>query len=320
MLHKKAEGDKRRIIQVLGVLPILLVLLDVFAVISPEFATFDNMMNIFRMVSINMTRASGMTMVILTGGIDLSVGSIMAVSGVVAMKLVVERANPAAAVPVALVVGLLAGIVNGTLAGVIKVPPFIATLGSMTFLRGAAFLLCGGHSIIASERQLSFAWVGDGSLGPVPWLVVIAVGVLAVAWFLLKRTTFGMRIYAVGGNEQAAGLTGIRVWAVLIGVYALSGLCSAIAGIMMSARLFSANGLLGQGYELDAIAATILGGTSFTGGKGSVVGTLFGVLIIGVLNNGLMLTGVPYFWQLVAKGVVIILAVIIDIVRNKLNR
>jgi ribose transport system permease protein len=148
---------------------------------------------------------------------------------------------------------------------------------------------------------------------------VIAVGALVVAWFLLKRTTFGMRIYAVGGNEQAAQLTGIRVWAVLVGVYAISGLCSAIAGIMMSARLFSANGLLGQGYELDAIAATILGGTSFTGGKGSVVGTLFGVLIIGVLNNGLMLTGVPYFWQLVAKGVVIISAVIIDIVRNKLN-
>lgn len=319
MLHNKAEIDKRRIIQILGVLPILLILLDVFALISPEFATPDNMMNIFRMVSINMTLATGMTIVILTGGIDLSVGSIMAVSGVVAMKLVVDSPNPEAAVPVALMVGLLVGILNGILVGVLKVPPFIATLGSMTFLRGAAFLLCGGHSIIANESQLSFAWVGDGSLGPVPWLAVIAVGVLAIAWFLLKRTTFGMRIYAVGGNEQAARLTGIRVWAVLLGVYAISGLCSAIAGIMMSARLFSANGLLGQGYELDAIAATILGGTSFTGGKGSVVGTLFGVLIIGVLNNGLMLTGVPYYWQLVAKGVVIVLAVIIDIARNKLN-
>lgn len=319
-MHEKAKVDKRRIIQILGVLPILLGLLSVFAMISPEFATLDNMTNIFRMVSINMTLATGMTLVILTGGIDLSVGSIMALSGVVAMKVVVESANPAAAVPVALGVGLLAGGLNGILSGVIKVPPFIATLGSMTFLRGATFLLCGGSSIIATEKQVSFAWVGNGALGPIPWLAVIAVCVLAAAWFLLKRTTFGMRIYAVGGNEQAARLTGIRVWAVLIGVYAISGLCSAIAGIMMSSRLFSANGLLGQGYELDAIAATILGGTSFTGGKGSVVGTLFGVLIIGVLNNGLMLTGVPYYWQLVAKGVVIVLAVVIDVVRNKLNR
>ncbi len=269
MCNKKAENDRRRIIQVLGVLPILLILLDVFAVISPEFATLNNMMNIFRMVSINMTLATGMTMVILTGGIDLSVGSIMAVSGRGGHEARGRERPPRGrlargAVPS----GCSVGMVNGILAGVIKVPPFIATLGSMTFLRGAAFLLCGGHSIIATERQLSFAWVGDGSLGPVPWLVVIAVGVLAVAWFLLKRTTFGMRIYAVGGNEQAARLTGIRVWAVLVGVYALSGLCSAIAGIMMSARLFSANGLLGQGYELDAIAATILGGTSFHRGKG----------------------------------------------------
>jgi ribose transport system permease protein len=310
----KNKGIKT-ILAKFGIFPILLLFVIGFSLISPNFRTFNNMMNIFRSVSINLTIATGMTLVILTGGIDLSVGSIVALCGVVALKF--SLTNPALAIPVALLVGITAGLINGVLVAFIGLPPFIATLGSMTYLRGIAFLICNGNSII--NNKLPFAWIGNAYLGPFPWLAILALIIFLFAWFLLRQTTYGRRIYAVGGNLEASKYTGIRVWSILLSVYALSGLFAAFGGVMISSRLYSANGLLGQGYEMDAIAATILGGTSFSGGKGNVTGTIMGALIIGVLNTGLTISGVSYYWQQVVKGIVIILAVVIDVFRNKFS-
>jgi ribose transport system permease protein len=167
------------------------------------------------------------------------------------------------------------------------------------------------------NNDLDFAWIGNDYLGPLPWLVVIALAVVAVVGFMLRRTVLGLHIYAVGGNPEAARLTGINVGLTLVAVYAISGTLSALGGIMSASRLYSANGQLGTGYELDAIAAVILGGTSFAGGIGGILGTLYGALIIAVLNNGLTLMNVSYFWQLVVKGLVIVIAVASDRLRTR---
>ena len=204
---------------------------------------------------------------------------------------------------------------TGALVAFAGLPPFIVTLGTYTALRGAAYLLADGTTVINSN--INFEWIGNNYLGPIPWLVAIALAVIVVCWFILRRTTLGVHIYAVGGNMQAARLTGIKVWLVLLFVYGMSGLLSGLGGVMSASRLYSANGNLGTGYELDAIAAVILGGTSFVGGIGTITGTLVGALIIATLNNGMTLMGVSYFWQLVIKGAVIIIAVLIDKYRTR---
>jgi len=302
-------------IQVAGILPVLIVIAIIFAVMAPNFMTENNLLNIARQASINIVLATGMTVVILTGGIDLSVGSILAVSAVTAMVVSLMPELAWAAVPLALLAGLVLGALNGALVAYMGLPPFIVTLGSMTALRGLAYLLADGTTVINSK--IGFAWIGNAYLGPLPWLVLIAFLVLLGAWFILRRTVLGVYIYAVGGNPQAARLTGIKVGLVLLFAYAFSGLLSGLGGVMSASRLYSANGVLGTGYELDAIAAVILGGTSFVGGIGTVVGTLFGALIIATLNNGLTLMNVSFFWQLVIKGLVIIGAVALDKYRHK---
>ncbi len=301
--------------QAMGILPVLILIVIIFSFIAPNFMTEANMMNITRQSSINIVLAAGMTFVILTGGIDLSVGSILGVTAVMAL---VGSLNPALAdfaVPIALIAGLGMGVFNGLLVAYAGLPPFIVTLGTYTALRGAAYLVADGTTVINSK--ISFDWIGNGYLGSIPWLVIIAFAVIAVCWFILRRTTLGTHIYAVGGNLQAARLTGIKVSLVLIFVYATSGLLSGLGGVMSASRLYSANGNLGVGYELDAIAAVILGGTSFVGGIGTITGTLIGALIIATLNNGMTLMGVSYFWQLVIKGGVIIVAVLIDKYRTR---
>jgi len=287
----------------------------VFAFIAPNFLTENNLLNIVRQASINIVLATGMTVVILTGGIDLSVGSVLAVSAVTAMVVSLMPELGWAAVPIALLIGLVLGALNGLLVAYAGLPPFIVTLGSMTTLRGLAYLLAGGTTIINSK--IDFAWIGNAYLGPLPWIVVIAFLVLLATWFLLRHTVLGIYIYGVGGNPQAARLTGIKVGQVMLFVYAFSGLLAGLGGVMTTSRLYSANGVLGTGYELDAIAAVILGGTSFVGGIGTVIGTLFGALIIATLNNGLTLMNVSFFWQLVIKGLVIIIAVALDKYRHK---
>ena len=303
------------LIQTAGILPVLIVIAVIFSFIAPNFLTENNLLNIVRQASINIVLATGMTVVILTGGIDLSVGSVLAVSAVTAMVVSLMPELGWAAVPIALLIGLVLGALNGLLVAYAGLPPFIVTLGSMTTLRGLAYLLAGGTTIINSK--IDFAWIGNAYLGPLPWIVVIAFLVLLATWFLLRHTVLGIYIYGVGGNPQAARLTGIKVGQVMLFVYAFSGLLAGLGGVMTTSRLYSANGVLGTGYELDAIAAVILGGTSFVGGIGTVIGTLFGALIIATLNNGLTLMNVSFFWQLVIKGLVIIIAVALDKYRHK---
>ncbi|MEP6486227.1 ribose ABC transporter permease [Microcoleus vaginatus GB2-A3] len=309
----KAQAWKN-FIQVAGILPILVAICVIFSLVTPNFLSLGNLINVIRQASINIVLATGMTFVILTGGIDLSVGSILGVTAVVGVLVSLVPGLGWFAVPAALIAGVFLGLLNGSLVAYLGLPPFIVTLGSYTALRGVAYLVANGTTVI--NRNLNFAWVGNNYLGPIPWLVVIAFLAVLASWFVLRRTVLGRHIYAVGGNIRAARLTGIKVSRVLLFVYGVSGLLSGLGGIMSASRLYSATGMLGQGYELDAIAAVILGGTSFTGGIGTIWGTLLGALIIALLNNGLTLMNVSFFWQLVVKGLVIIIAVTIDKVRT----
>jgi len=304
----------KNFIQVAGILPILVAICVIFSLVTPNFLSLGNFINVIRQASINIVLATGMTFVILTGGIDLSVGSILGVTAVVGVLVSLVPGLGWFAVPAALIAGVFLGLLNGSLVAYLGLPPFIVTLGSYTALRGVAYLVANGTTVI--NRDLNFAWVGNNYVGPIPWLVIIAFLAVLASWFVLRRTVLGRHIYAVGGNIRAARLTGIKVSRVLLFVYGVSGLLSGLGGIMSASRLYSATGMLGQGYELDAIAAVILGGTSFTGGIGTIWGTLLGALIIALLNNGLTLMNVSFFWQLVVKGLVIIIAVTIDKVRT----
>lgn len=313
-----AKANLGRYLRAAGILPVLILIGGAFALMSPNFLTGNNLLNIMQQASVNIVLATGMTFVILTAGIDLSVGAILGCAAVLTMTASLIPGLGWAAVPVGLLSGLVMGLMNGALIAGFRLPPFIVTLGSFTAMRGLAYLFASGGSI--TNMEINFAWIGNNYFLGLPWLVWIALIVVAVSWVLLNRTVLGLHIYAVGGNPEAARLAGLRVGRVLLIVYAISGLLSGLAGVMMSSRLFNADGKLGTGYELDAIAAVILGGTSFVGGIGTVVGTLFGALIIAVLNNGLTLMNVSFFWQLVIKGLVIVIAVLIDKYRNSANR
>ncbi|MGY8637418.1 ribose ABC transporter permease [Bradyrhizobium sp. 14AA] len=316
-----AETKRQRVrvlISALGMLPVLLILCIGFHMLSEgRFFTGQNLGIVLQQAAVNTVLAAGMTFVILTGGIDLSVGSILAASAMAGLTLSKLPDLGMLWLPAALLTGLGFGIVNGALIALLRLPPFIVTLGSLTAVRGLARLL--GADTTVFNPSIPYAFIGNGSLtlvpgvASIPWLSVIALLVILVSWLVLRRTVLGVHIYAVGGNESAARLAGIKVWAVLIFVYGVSGLFAGLGGAMQAARLYAANGLqLGQSYELDAITAVILGGTSFVGGIGSIWGTLVGALIIAVLSNGLILVGVSDIWQYVIKGLVIIGAVALD--------
>jgi len=317
-----AQETKRQRIRLLiraaGMLPVLLLLCIGFHFLSDgRFFTGQNLGIVLQQAAVNTVLAAGMTFVILTGGIDLSVGSILAASAMAGLTISKLPDLAAFWLPVAVLVGLAFGMINGALIALLRLPPFIVTLGSLTAVRGLARLLGADTTIF--NPAIPYAFIGNGSLTlvagvvSIPWLSVIALLVIFVSWLVLRRTVLGVHIYAVGGNESAARLAGIKVWAVLIFVYGVSGLLAGLGGAMQAARLYAANGLqLGQSYELDAITAVILGGTSFVGGIGSIWGTLVGALIIAVLSNGLILTGVSDIWQYVIKGLVIIGAVALD--------
>ncbi|ABN86642.1 sugar ABC transporter permease [Burkholderia pseudomallei] len=294
-----------------GMLPVLVLLCVGFGFMTDGFFTLQNLSIVTQQASINIVLAAGMTFVILTGGIDLSVGSVLAAAAVASLLASNLPGWGWLGIPAALAVGLAFGVVNGGLISFLRLPPFIVTLGALTAVRGIARLM--GNDTTIFNPQLPFAFIGNGSILGVPWLVVIALAVVAISWFILRRTVLGMRIYAVGGNPEAARLSGINVRGIELFVYASSGLLAGLGALMSAARLYAANGLqLGQSYELDAIAAVILGGTSFVGGVGSIVGTLIGALIIAVLSNGLVLLGVSDIWQYIIKGLVIIGAVALD--------
>ncbi|ENO8415861.1 ribose ABC transporter permease [Vibrio mimicus] len=292
----------------------LLFLVVVVSFLNPNFFTVDNILNILRQTSVNAIIAVGMTLVILTAGIDLSVGSVLALCGAFAATLVAMEVPVLVAVPTALLAGAALGAISGIIIAKGKVQAFIATLVTMTLLRGVTMVYTDGRPISTgfTDTADSFAWFGTGyALGiPVPvWLMIV---VFAGAWYLLNHTRFGRYVYAVGGNESATRLSGINVDRVKIGVYAICGLLAALAGIIVTSRLSSAQPTAGMGYELDAIAAVVLGGTSLMGGKGRIMGTLIGALIIGFLNNALNLLDVSSYYQMIAKAVVILLAVLVD--------
>lgn len=302
-----------------GILAVLAVLVIFMIVVAPNFTTVSNGFNIARAVSINAVLAAGMTLVILTGGIDLSVGSIVGVSGVVSILLWNNGSPPVVAVLGGIAVGALAGLINGVLVAYLALPAFIVTLGAMTYLRGTAYALTDARPLIA-EGDLGFRLIGTGNIAGIPSPVIIMVIVYLVLWFVLERTRFGRHVYAVGGNAEAARLAGIKVKRVLTRVYVVAGLTAGLAGVMFAARVDSGQPRAGEGYELDAIAAVVLGGTSLAGGRGRIHGTFIGALIMGVLSNGLTLMNVPFFSQLVVKGIVIVLAVGIDSLKNWKSR
>jgi ribose transport system permease protein len=298
-------------LRTLGMLPVLIILCVGFQLMTDRFASWQNLSIVMQQASINVVLAAGMTFVILTSGIDLSVGSILALAAMVALLVSKIPDIGILGLPAGLLAGLLCGVVNGALIALIRLPPFIVTLGTLTAVRGFARLLGEDKTVINTD--LPFAFVGSGYVLGIPVLVIIAAAVILVSWFILRRTVLGIYVYSVGGNASGARLAGIRVWAILVFVYGMSGLCAGLGGVMSAGRLYAANGIqLGQSYELDAIAAVILGGTSFVGGIGSIWGTLVGALIIAVMSNGLILTGVPDVWQYIVKGLVIIAAVTID--------
>ncbi|HCZ9548133.1 TPA: ribose ABC transporter permease [Vibrio alginolyticus] len=292
----------------------LIFLIVVVSFLNPNFFTVDNILNILRQTSVNAIIAVGMTLVILTAGIDLSVGSVLALCGAFAASMIALKVPVLVAVPTALVAGAALGAISGIIIAKGKVQAFIATLVTMTLLRGVTMVYTEGRPISTgfTDTADAFAWFGTGyALGiPVPvWLMVV---VFAAAWYLLNHTRFGRYVYALGGNESATRLSGINVDRVKIGVYAICGMLAALAGIIVTSRLSSAQPTAGMGYELDAIAAVVLGGTSLMGGKGRIMGTLIGALIIGFLNNALNLLDVSSYYQMIAKAVVILLAVLVD--------
>jgi ribose transport system permease protein len=291
------------------------------SVASDNFLTVDNGLNVLRQISINLCLSLGMTLVILSGGIDLSVGSILALSGAIAAGLLkngipFEGANalvqftPFGAVVAGLVVGLGLGCGNGLCITRLNLPPFVATLGMLSVARGFTLLWTGGFPITGLGE--SFGFIGTGHwLGiPMPGWISVVLTLLVLG--LARRTRLGRHIYAVGGNERAAALSGLNVKGIKLAVYTLAGGLAGAAGLLVTARLDSATPTAGVSYELDSIAAVVIGGTSLSGGRGSVLGTALGCLIIGVLNNGLVLLEVSPFWQQVVKGAVIIAAVALD--------
>ncbi|MGG1686040.1 ribose ABC transporter permease RbsC [Pseudalkalibacillus sp. NRS-1564] len=300
------------IMQKLGPLLGLLVLVVTVSIMNPSFLEPLNLLNLLRQVAINALIAYGMTFVILTGGIDLSVGSILALSSALMAGMMVSGIDPILAILIGSLLGALMGMVNGLLITKGKMAPFIATLATMTMFRGLTLVYTDGNPITGLGDSYAFQLFGRGYFLGIPVPAITMLLSFAVLWIILHKTPFGRKTYAIGGNEKAALISGIKVDKIKVMIYSLAGLLSALAGAILTSRLNSAQPTAGTSYELDAIAAVVLVGTSLSGGRGLIVGTLIGALIIGTLNNGLNLLGVSSFFQMVVKGIVIIIAVLID--------
>ena len=309
---KVFKTSPKELLQKFGPLIALLLIVVIITVINPNFMTTTNILNVLRQVSISALIAFGMTFVILTGGIDLSVGSTLALTGAVAATMLANGMDPILTILIALLLGAILGAINGVIIAKGKVAPFIATLATMTIYRGLTLVYTDGRPVSGLGDSTTFQMLGKGYFFGIPVPVVTTAIAFGVLYFILHKTTFGRRVYAVGGNEGASRLSGINVDRVKIMVYSLTGMLAALSALILTSRLNSAQPTAGTSYELDAIAAVVLGGTSLTGGRGWIFGTLVGALIIGVLNNGLNLIGVSSFFQQVVKGAVILIAVLID--------
>lgn len=318
---KLKTGTKFKVPDEVGVFLGFSIIFLIFAFLCYDkgFLTRNNLFNVARQISMISIVAIGMTFVIISGGIDLSVGSVVALTGVIAALIMnitggKESGSIILGILSALATGSMIGAINGAIVAYFKVPPFIVTLASMISLRGLVFLICGGRPV--SNLPESFYNIGGGYLGIIPVPVILMAGVILLAWFITKHTKFGRYTFAIGGNEEAARLSGININKMKICIYAISGIAAASSGIILTSRLFSGDPKTGVLYELDAIAATVVGGTSLSGGKGSIPGTFLGALIIGIIANGLNLLGVESYTQDIIKGLVILAAVLIDQLRK----
>lgn len=291
-------------------------ILSINPITRKSFLTMKNVFNVLRQISSNLFLACGMTMVIILGGIDLSVGSIIALSGCIAAGGVARYNMPLfAAILLGILVGLFVGICNGLVISKTTIPAFIVTLATMNIAKGLAYVYTGGSPVRVVTKEWQF--LGAGYIGSVPTPVVLLIIVLIVTGLIMNKTKMGRYIYAVGGNAQAARFSGIKVSRVKFFVHAYSGLMAGLAGVVLASRMYSGQPTAGDGAEMDAIAAVVVGGTSMSGGSGKIGGTIIGGLIIGVLNNGLNLLNVNSFWQYVVKGTVILLAVFIDYIKSR---
>lgn len=297
---------------------VLVMILIVASFLSDSFLSMGNFINVIRQVSINAVIAAGMTFVILTGGIDLSVGSVVAVAGAFSAATLAATQSTFLAVNVGMVTGAIFGLINGYVIVKEKVPPFIVTLATMAVARGIVLVYTNGSPIAA--RVDSFKFIGKGYVFGIPFPVIILLIVYLLSFYVLQHTKFGRNIYCLGGNREATRLSGVNVGRVEMMVYVISGLLAGITGVVLTARLGSAQPTAGTGYELDAIAAVILGGTSMTGGQGFIFSTVIGALILGVLSNLLVLMDVNPFATNIVKGIVILLAVIVDNRFKKLSK
>ena len=310
------RGFKNFITNNIGILIALLLISIILSFASPVFLSQENMLSVLRQVSTNMCLALGMTLIIILGGIDLSVGSIVAMAGTLTVGFIsIGEMGIVPAILLGLFIGTLCGAANGVAIAYTGIPPFIVTLAMMMIARGVGYIYSGGQSIRIFDE--SFTSIGTGYLGMIPYPVIYMLVFIVVMLVVVNRTRLGTYIYALGGNREAARLSGIAIKRVEIIVYTIAGFLAAFAGIVLAARMYSGQPSVAQGYEMDAIAACVLGGISMSGGIGRISGTILGVIVIGIINNGLNLLGVNSFWQLVAKGVIIFLAVYVDMLKRK---
>lgn len=316
----------RNLFSTYGIIFVFFLLCLILSFASPYFLKEKNIMNVLRQTSINGLLSIGMTFVILTGGIDLSVGSILAFSAIVAASfssatfsaLGGHVYSPLVSYSVSLLAGLILGLVNGTIIAKWRVAPFVVTLGMLSMARGLTYIYNDGMPIPNIDK--SFLPVGQGMFYSLPVPVIIFVAVFALAWIVLYRTRFGRYIYAVGGNEKSAKLSGVNTRWIILSVYGICGVLAALGGLILTARTTAGLPQAGVNYELDAIAAVVIGGTSLNGGQGTLTGTFFGALIMGVINNGLDLLGVSSYFQQLIKGAIIILAVLLDSFQKGANK
>ena len=309
------HADRHWLLQSVGLTVVVIVLAIIFSLINPRFATLVNLANVLTQASHYIVIAVAMTFVITNAGIDLSVGSVLALVTVIGFAFIKNGMNPALAVAIMFALGTVIGAFTGALIAIIKIPPFIATLGVMVSLRGLALLHSAGTMHFGLPESLT--WLGQGKVVGVPVPVIMAFGVAVIGAWLFNHTKFGLYVRAIGGNREAARLAGVPVNLIEILVYALMGLATAIGGLIMITRIDSTQATIGTGIEIHIIAAVIIGGTSLFGGKGTIYGTVLGAVLLSIMTYALVIAGVDHFWQLVIMGIIVLLAVAINNLRER---
>ncbi len=307
MMQKK---DLAKNLRQFGLIFVALFIILVMSFLSPVFLTSQNITNILRQISLNGILSVGMTFVILTGGIDLSVGSVVAIAGVISGSMMANGTNWFVSCIAALVLAVICGLINGWLISYIEFQPFIATLSTMTIGRGMALAYSDGKPYTITDE--SFIQIGQGEVFGIPVPIILLILFCAAGLVILNMTTFGRYVFAIGGNKNAARLSGVRTRRIQMAVYVISSICAWMVGLILAARISSGQPIAGESYEMDAIAATAIGGTSMNGGIGSLTGTIFGFILLGLLNNSMNLMNINSFYQQIVKGLLIILAVFLD--------